>query len=56
MLDYLVTIAISAFSAANYLGHFFPVCGTWPTNSLVGIGIVALLAGINIIGCAYHHV
>jgi APA family basic amino acid/polyamine antiporter len=50
MLDYLVTIAISAFSAANYLGHFFPVCATWPTNSLVGIGFVALLAGINIAG------
>ena len=50
MLDYLVTIAISAFSVANYLGHFFPVCGTWPTNSFVGIGIVALLVGVNILG------
>jgi APA family basic amino acid/polyamine antiporter len=50
MLDYLVTIAISAFSVANYLGTFFPVCGTWPTNSFVGIGIVALLVGINILG------
>jgi len=50
MLDYLVTIAISAFSVANYLGHFFPVCSTWPTNSLVGIGIVAFLAGVNILG------
>ena len=50
MLDYLVTIAISAFSAANYLGRFFPVCATWPTNTLVGIGIVAFLAGINIVG------
>lgn len=50
MLDYLVTIAISAFSVANYLGHFFPVCGTWPTNSFVGIGIVAFLVGVNILG------
>ena len=50
MLDYLVTIAISAFSVANYLGHFFPVCGTWPTNSFVGIGIVAFLVGVNFLG------
>jgi APA family basic amino acid/polyamine antiporter len=50
MLDYLVTIAISAFSAANYLGHFFPICATWPANVFVGIGIVAMLAGVNIAG------
>ena len=25
MLDYIVTMSISAFSAANYLGYFFPV-------------------------------
>jgi APA family basic amino acid/polyamine antiporter len=50
MLDYLVTIAISAFSVANYLGSFFPVCGTWPINSFVGIGIVVLLVVINILG------
>ena len=50
MLDYLVTIAISAFSAANYLAHFLPAMGTWPINSLAAIVLVALLVGINIIG------
>lgn len=50
MLDYLVTIAISAFSAANYLAHFFPQIGMWPLNSFTGIGIVGLLVGINILG------
>ncbi len=50
MLDYLVTIAISAFSAANYLAYFLPHLGTWPINSLLAIVIVALLVGINIVG------
>jgi APA family basic amino acid/polyamine antiporter len=50
MLDYLVTIAISAFSAANYLAHFLPLFGTWPINSLLAIVLVGLLVGINIMG------
>jgi basic amino acid/polyamine antiporter, APA family len=50
MMDYIVTISISAFSAANYLGFFEPVLKTWPTNSIVGIAIVIGLAIINIRG------
>ena len=50
MIDYIVTIAISAFTAANYMGFFFPVLKTWPTNSIVGIVIVAVLAFINLVG------
>jgi APA family basic amino acid/polyamine antiporter len=50
MLDYIVTMSISAFSAANYLGYFFPVLGTWPANSIGGIIIVVLLAFINVRG------
>ena len=50
MIDYIVTIAISAFTAANYIGFFFPVFKTWPTNSIVGIVIVAVLALINMVG------
>jgi APA family basic amino acid/polyamine antiporter len=50
MMDYIVTIAISAFSIPNYLGTFVPVLKTWPTNSLVAIGLVAFLAIINIRG------
>ncbi len=50
MLDYIVTMAISAFSAANYLAYFFPVIGEWPANSLGGMVVVAVLAFVNIRG------
>ena len=50
MLDYLVTIAISAFSAANYLGHFIPILGEAPYNILTAIIIIAIFTGINITG------
>lgn len=50
MIDYIVTIAISAFTAANYIGFFIPVFKTWPTNSIVGITIVIGLALINMVG------
>jgi APA family basic amino acid/polyamine antiporter len=50
MMDYVVTISISAFSAANYMGYFFPLLKTWPTNSLVGILLVVILMLINIRG------
>jgi basic amino acid/polyamine antiporter, APA family len=50
MLDYILTMAISAFTAANYLGYFFPVVGTWPYNSIGGVIIVILIAFINIRG------
>jgi APA family basic amino acid/polyamine antiporter len=50
MLDYIVTIAISAFTAANYFGYFFPIFKTWPINSIAGIGIIIGLILINIRG------
>ena len=50
MLDYIVTMSISAFSAANYLGFFNPALKIWPTNSIVGIAIVVGLAFVNIRG------
>ncbi|MBI4295621.1 MAG: APC family permease [Chloroflexi bacterium] len=50
MMDYLVTIAISAFTAANYLGYFLPGLRSWPNNSLMGIGIVLGLVAINALG------
>jgi APA family basic amino acid/polyamine antiporter len=50
MLDYIVTMSISAFSAANYLAYFFPVLGEWPANSLGGIVVVGALAFVNIRG------
>ncbi len=50
MLDYIVTMSISAFSAANYLGYFFPTIASWPVNSLIGVGIVGGLVFINVLG------
>jgi APA family basic amino acid/polyamine antiporter len=50
MMDYVVTISISAFSAANYMGFFFPLLKTWPTNSFVGILLIAILMLVNIRG------
>jgi basic amino acid/polyamine antiporter, APA family len=50
MIDYIVTMAISAFFAANYLGFFFPFLKTFPANSIVGIFIIVALAFINIVG------
>jgi basic amino acid/polyamine antiporter, APA family len=34
MMDYIITISVSAFTAANYPGYFFPVLKEWPFNSL----------------------
>jgi basic amino acid/polyamine antiporter, APA family len=56
MLDYIVTMSISAFSAANYLGYFFPIINQWKLwgviglNSIIGIVLVMILAFINIRG------
>jgi basic amino acid/polyamine antiporter, APA family len=50
MLDYIVTMSISAFTAANYMGYFFPILKEWPANSIGGIVIVVILAYINIRG------
>jgi APA family basic amino acid/polyamine antiporter len=56
MLDYIVTMSISAFFAANYLAYFFPIIGEWRLlgviglNSIIGIVIVIALAYINIRG------
>lgn len=50
MMDYVVTMSISAFSAANYLGFFLPWLKIWPANSIAGVGIIAGLASVNILG------
>ncbi|MGD1119567.1 MAG: APC family permease [Dehalococcoidales bacterium] len=50
MLDYIVTMSISAFSAVNYLGYIFPALGHWPADSIGGIVVVVFLAYINIRG------
>jgi APA family basic amino acid/polyamine antiporter len=50
MLDYIITIAISAFFVPNYLATFWPPLKTWPYNSIGGITIIVFLVAINIIG------
>jgi len=50
MLDYIITIAISAFFVPNYLAAFWPILKLWPYNSIGGILTIAFLVTINIIG------
>ena len=51
MLNYVITIAISAFFVPHYIGGlFFPFLKTSPGDIIFGIGVVALLSGINVVG------
>jgi APA family basic amino acid/polyamine antiporter len=47
-LDYIITIAISAFFVPHYLGAFFPVLTHNPGDIIGGLVTIALLAGLNI--------
>ena len=49
MLNYTITIAISAFFVPHYIGGlFFPFLKSSPGNVIFGIGVVALLCAINV--------
>ena len=50
LLDYIVTVAISAFFVPNYLAVFWPVLKTQPYNGIGGIVTIAFLVVINVIG------
>jgi len=50
MLDYIVTVAISAYFVPNYLAVFWPALKTFPYNSIGGIVTILALVGINVIG------
>jgi basic amino acid/polyamine antiporter, APA family len=51
MLNYVITIAISAFFVPHYLGGlFWPFLKSSPGDIFFGIGVVALLCAINIVG------
>ena len=51
MLNYVITIAISAFFVPHYLGGlFWPALKTSPGDIIFGIGVVALLVRINVVG------
>jgi APA family basic amino acid/polyamine antiporter len=49
-LDYILTIAISAFFVPHYLAAFFPALGHAPGDVIGGIAVVGLLALVNIRG------
>ena len=50
MLNYIITIAISAFFVPHYLGVFWEPLGESPADIVGGIGVVAILAVLNIVG------
>jgi basic amino acid/polyamine antiporter, APA family len=49
-LDYIITVAISAFFVPHYLGAFFPALGHGPWDVIGGAAVVAILALLNIRG------
>src|SRR5262249_49014837 len=49
-LDYIITVAISAFFVPHYLGAFFPALGHGPWDVVGGAVVVAVLALVNIRG------
>jgi APA family basic amino acid/polyamine antiporter len=49
-LDYIITIAISAFFVPHYLGAFFPALTHNPGDIVGGVLVVVALAAINIRG------
>jgi basic amino acid/polyamine antiporter, APA family len=50
MLNYIITVAISAFFVPHYLGVFWAPLGESPADIVGGIVVVALLAVLNIVG------
>lgn len=50
LLDYIVTIAISAYTVGPYLSYFFPVLKTAAGNVPFAIGVIGVLLGLNILG------
>src|ERR671935_73619 len=49
-LDYIITIAISAFFVPHYLGAFFPGLRHNPGDIIGGAIVIAILAALNIRG------
>src|SRR5438046_1622535 len=50
MLNYIITIAISAVFVPHYLSIFWEPLRTTPWDVIVGIGVTWLLVAINIVG------
>jgi APA family basic amino acid/polyamine antiporter len=50
MLNYIITIAISAFFVPHYLSIFWDPLRDNPWDIVVGAGVIALLVALNIVG------
>ena len=50
MLNYIITVAISAFFLPHYLGIIWEPLQTAPGDVLFGIGVVVFLAAVNVFG------
>jgi basic amino acid/polyamine antiporter, APA family len=50
MLNYIITVAISAFFVPHYLGVFWEPLGESPADIVGGIVVVALLGLLNVVG------
>lgn len=50
MLNYIITAAISAYFVPHYLGVFWEPLKDAPWDIVVGIGVVAVLGALNIVG------
>ena len=50
MLNYIITVAISAFFVPHYLAVFWEPLGTGPGDVIGGIVLIALLAALNVKG------
>jgi APA family basic amino acid/polyamine antiporter len=50
MLNYIITVSISAFFVPHYLGVFWPALRHSPGDIFVGIAVVVALALLNIVG------
>jgi APA family basic amino acid/polyamine antiporter len=50
MLNYIITVAISAFFVPHYLGVFWEPLQESPADIVAGVVIVAVLAAVNVVG------
>ena len=50
MLNYIITVAISAFFVPHYLSVFWEPLGESPADIFAGIAVVAVLVVVNIVG------
>src|ERR687888_2110466 len=50
MLNYIITVAISAFFVPHYLGVFWSPLGESPADIVAGIGVVGILVALNVVG------